>query len=144
MPFALVVIGLIMIITGAQNTHKAFGAQVVKDFQNGPNCNPMQGQFQNCGFIWWVSSLVAIGALGYIKPLEAFSRWFMALIIISIILANQGFFGKLQQGISAQPTTPQRDTSVNSMYSGGEGSSSSGPDIASVARTALNILPFFL
>ena len=94
MPYALVVIGLIMIVTAVLNTYAAFGAQVVADF-TGPK-----------SFIVWILALGSVGALGYINDFRQFSHYFMALILISMILSNRGFFAKLQEALASGPVAP--------------------------------------
>lgn len=96
MPFALVVIGLIMIVTGAKNTHRDFGRLITGDF-TGPG-----------NFTYWLAALGAVGALGYAEQLRAFSRLFMALIIVAMILANGGFFTRLQAALATGPIAPPR------------------------------------
>lgn len=117
MPFALVFIGLILIVTGAKDTYSAFGKQVVSDF-TGPG-----------NFTFWLASLGAVGALGYISPLRKFSTAFMALIIVAMVLANGnpkasggGFFQKIQDflktgptGTNAAPTTSADNAATNSV-----------------------------
>lgn len=97
MPFALVIIGLIMIVTGARNTHTAFARQVQSDF-TGPG-----------NFITWVVALGASGSLGYIKSLEQFSRYLMALIIIGLVLSNRGVFAEFNKALATGPVQPVRD-----------------------------------
>lgn len=94
MAFALVFIGLMMIVTGVRNTHEAFGAQVQSDF-TGPN-----------NFITWIVAIGVVGALGYIKTLQQFSTYFMALIIIGLVLSNRGFFDNFTKALAAGPTAP--------------------------------------
>lgn len=91
MPFALVVIGLLLVVTGARGTQKEFGDLLYKDF-TGPG-----------NFTYWLVSLGAIGALGYIDELRTFSRLFMALIIIAMIVKNQGLFDKFTQALQQGP-----------------------------------------
>lgn len=109
MPFALVVIGLVMIVTGAQNTHAALGEQLRKDF-TGPN-----------NFIFWIASIGAVGAIGYVESFRNFSRAFMALILIAMILSNRGFFDQfsaaLRSGPVASPTGGGEDSAGNSRFS---------------------------
>lgn len=87
MPFALSIIGILLIVVGFQNTYKEFGKQLASDFTGDNN------------FIYWIASLGVIGALGYIESLKKFSRIFMALIIIVMVLVNRGLFDKLMQAI---------------------------------------------
>jgi len=100
MPFALVLIGLLMIVTGARNTHAAFGQQIVSDF-TGP---------QN--FTTWMIAIGAMGSLGYIEALRPLSRSFMTLIIISFILKNGGVFDKFSDAIAKGPLHTAANTKV--------------------------------
>lgn len=98
MPFALVVIGLLLIVTGARDTHKQFGELLVKDF-TGPN-----------NFTYWLVSFGVIGALGYNETLKPFSRAFMFLIITGMIIRNGGFFDKFSQALKAGPANVSAPT----------------------------------
>jgi hypothetical protein len=110
LPFALVLIGLIMIVTGARNTHAAFGQQVVSDF-TGPG-----------NFTTWIVAIGAVGAVGYIEPLRPLSRAFMTLIIISFIVKNGGVFNKLTQALNEGPL----HTAENSQAATKDSSTTSG------------------
>jgi hypothetical protein len=88
MPFALITIGLIMIVTGVKGTQGMMAAQLRSDAT---------------GFITWVVAIGAIGALGYVEKLRTFSHYFMALVLIAMLLSNRGFFAELQKAISAGP-----------------------------------------
>lgn len=118
MPFALVIIGLLMIITGINDTYSQFGAQLGKDFSGSKS------------FLVWVLALGVVGALGYIKDLRQFSHYFMALILISMILANKGVFGQLQAALKAGPTAPQASdaSASNSSSAGSQPGNSSNTD----------------
>lgn len=94
MPFVLVTAGLLMIVTGALGTYAQFGTQVASDFTGKGN------------FIYWLASLFAVGAVGYIKALEGISRLFLLLIIIAMVLANRGFFAQFQAAINKGPVVP--------------------------------------
>lgn len=94
MPFALVIIGLLMIITGINNTYSPFASQLQKDFSGSKS------------FIVWILALGSVGALGYVKDLRQFSHYFMALILLSMILSNKGVFQNFQAAIAAGPIAP--------------------------------------
>ena len=95
MPYALVIIGLLMIITGINNTYAQFATQLQTDFGG------------SRGFIVWAIALAAVGALGYINDLRQFSHYFMALILISFVLSNKGVFQNLQAALASGPKAPQ-------------------------------------
>ncbi len=99
MPYAFIVVGLIMIVTGARNTYGQFGAQVAGDF-TGPG-----------NFTWWLASLGLVGAVGYIPKLRPVSTAFMTLIVIVFVVAAKGLFPKLTQALQAGPTAPQTGAS---------------------------------
>lgn len=110
MPFALVIIGLVMIVTGARDTYAAFGAQVRKDF-TGPG-----------NFTFWLASLGAVGAVGYVPKLKPLAIAFMTLIIVAMLLSNRGFFAKLQEALNNGPIAPPRNAPA-----GGVGSTAPVP-----------------
>lgn len=124
MPFALLTIGMLLIITGFQDTYKQFGTQLEKDF-SGPN-----------SFIYFLVAIGAVGAIGYVKELESFSRAMLALIIVALFLGavNKGGFlnnltGGLQSGSNSPVDpigTPLQGGNGGSSSSGSGGSSSSG------------------
>lgn len=94
MPFALVIVGLILVVTGARNSYAALGQQLMSDFTGAGN------------FIYWIVAIGIVGAIGYYSPLKNFSRLFMVLIIIALFLSNQGVFAKFTQSINAGPQQP--------------------------------------
>lgn len=103
MPFALVIIGLLMIVTGSKNTYSQFAAQVKGDF-TGPN-----------NFTFWLASFGAVGAIGYSEKLRPLSRIFLVLLLVVMILANGGVFQKLTDALRQgpiSPTPPDADPSM--------------------------------
>lgn len=105
MAFALVFIGLLMIVTGANNTYAAFGSQLKSDFTG------------NKSFVLYIAAIGGVGALGYIDAFRKFSHYFMALILISLVLSNKGFFSNLTKGLNATPVAPQAASSSGSVVS---------------------------
>lgn len=99
MPFALVFAGLLMIVTGANNTYSAFGAQLKTDFTGSKSFFP------------YALALLFVGALGYINDLRRFSHYFMALVIISLFLSNKGFFQNFTAAINSTPVAPTASAS---------------------------------
>lgn len=87
-------IGLILIITGILNTYSQLATQLQSDFTGSKS------------FIVWIIALGAVGALGYIKDLRSFSHYFMALILIGLVLSNKGFFQNFTAAIKSGPKAP--------------------------------------
>lgn len=94
MAFVLTIVGLLMIVTGAKGTYAAFGKQVASDFTGDHN------------FTYWLAAFGIIGAVGYIDALKTFSRLFMSLILISMVLANKGFFAQFTAALKQGPVAP--------------------------------------
>lgn len=91
MPFFLVTLGVILVAVGANNTYAQFLAQLKAD------ALPFSG---------YVIAIGGVGALGYIDKLRELSHYIMALIIISLILSNKGFFNTFTSAIK-NPVAPQ-------------------------------------
>lgn len=124
MPFALVFIGLVMIVTGAKGTQSALGKQLVKDF-TGPG-----------NFFYWFASIGVIGALGSIPGFKPFSRMFMTLIIVAMILRNGGVFDKFMQALQSGPIAPEK-SAQNSSGAAGNMISQGASNLQSTASKAI-------
>lgn len=116
MPFALIFIGLILIVTGLEGTEKDLGAQLKTDFSG-------QGSY-----LYWGVAIVAAGSVGYIDSLKRFSDTFMALLLISLLLHNGGVFSNLVSGLKSGVTNPETlpADSNASPSGGGSGGGSTG------------------
>ncbi len=103
MPIALLIIGALLIVSGAEGKTKALGSHLASDFV---------GTNGSKGFAVWVLALVAIGAIGYVPRAKPLSDAFLALIIVVIFLDNNqnssGFFANITEVINgtavAQPS----------------------------------------
>lgn len=128
MPFALTLIGLILVITGFQNTYKQFGTQLQNDFSGDNN------------FIYWVASIGIVGGIGYIKSFETFSRAFMALILLALILnlykKNPNFFSDLETQLKTGSTSAVNPVGapLPTSGSGGGGGSGDGFGLSDIAN----------
>ena len=99
MAFVLVISGLLMIVSGAKGTYAAFGRQIASD---------VNGQF-----LYFAAAIGAVGALGYVDSLRTFSRLFMALILIVLVLANGGFAQKFTAALKQGPVAPEGGLAAN-------------------------------
>lgn len=88
MPFALVAIGVLLIVSAIRNTAGQLAQQLAGDLSGKNN------------FLFWLAGLGAVGALGYIPALRTFSRVLLALIILVMALSNNGFFTKFEAAIA--------------------------------------------
>ncbi len=87
MPFALLIIGLAVIVAGARGKSSDLITLVEEDF------------LSSQGYIPWAISILAIGAVGYIPRAKPISDAFLVLIVVVLILSNKGFFSNLQSAV---------------------------------------------
>lgn len=114
MAFVLLLAGLLMIVTGAKGTYLQFGQQLRGD---------VNGQF-----IYFAAAIAFVGALGYVDALRTFSRLFMALILIVLVLANKGFASKFTAALKAGPQAPAAVPSAGNPWPTGSASSTTNAD----------------
>lgn len=89
MPYALLLIGAVMLAAGIRNTYKDLWALVENDFVG------------SSGFLSWVAAIAVVGGIGYIPKLKPLSVAFMTLLLIVLVLSNGGVFAKLQAFIQS-------------------------------------------
>ena len=141
MPFALVFTGLMLVITGFQDTYKQFGTLVQGDFTGSGSNN----------FFFWMLSVIIVGSIGYIKSLEGLSRAFLGLIafmlVVKIFKQNPQVFSQISSGISTgsteavnQPGTPIATNNTSGSISNGV---SSGSNLLKDAGTVATIASAF-
>lgn len=101
MPFALIIFGAVLFIAGIRGEHKTLAGLVQGDFTGNNN------------FFVWIIALGAVGALGYVKPLQKFSIGFMTLILLGIVLkTNTGVFAQFVKTVEGIPEG-QSNTETN-------------------------------
>lgn len=102
MPFALLIIGAILLISAARGTTDGptgLFALVKGDF-TGP-----------ASFVYWMVAILVIGSIGYIPKVKPISTAFLGLLIVVLFLAKGdpskaggGFFEKFTQGLATTAT----------------------------------------
>jgi hypothetical protein len=101
MPYALVIAGLLLTVAGARGTQGDLYALLKGDFTG------------NKSFIWWATSILIIGSLGYLPKMRGVANSFLVLVFLVLILANKGVFenfvGALKGNADA-PFKPANDT----------------------------------
>lgn len=89
MPYALILIGAVLLMAGIRNTY-------------GDLWNLVKGDFTSeHGFITWVAAIAVVGGMGYIPKLRPLSIAFMTLLLLVLVLSNGGVFSKLQTFIQS-------------------------------------------
>lgn len=98
MPFALAVIGILLVVTGARGTYGDLKNLLIGDFTGDHN------------FMYWVLAIVIVGFLGYVPQLETFSRVFLGLVIIAMLIAKRGFANKFMAALKELGSASGADT----------------------------------
>ena len=102
MPFAFIIVGTMLVVSGVKGTSNDLFALVKGDFT---------GQHT---FIYWAMSILILGSLGYIDELRPLSRAFLVLVLVVLILANGGFFQLFNQAISSTQSQSSQLPSTSS------------------------------
>jgi len=126
MPIALIIVGLLMVVSGVKNTYSQFGTQIKSDF-TGPG-----------NFTTWLAAIGLIGAVGYVPPLRAFANSFLVLVLLVIVLKNGGAFAKLQSALASGPAATPANPAPVIPSSSSTGSNTAAPSTA--GKTASNVL----
>lgn len=99
MAFALLIIGIILIVSAIRNSASQLWTVLVGDF-SGPG-----------NFIYWIIALIIIGMVGYVKKLKALSDGLLVLIILALFLSKGntsqpggGFFKQLMSALGTTNT----------------------------------------
>ena len=105
MSFALFFAGAVLLIAAVRNT------------QSGANglFTLLQGDFTGPNnFIFWLASLLVIGAIGYIPKAKPFSVALLALVILTIVLRKgTGLFSQFTSALgSTQSAAPAATTAA--------------------------------
>jgi hypothetical protein len=94
MPFAIAIVGGVLVLVAVRNTHGTLATLLKDDFT---------GSQGAVGFIVWIGAILAIGAMGYVPALKIPSRMLLALVFLSLFIANQGVFTNIANAIRSPP-----------------------------------------
>lgn len=138
MPFVLLVVGELLLVTGIQGTNQQLFDLLSNDF-TGKN-----------SFIYWLFAIAVIGGLGYVPGMKPISNAFLLLVLLVLFLKTSGSSGSnLTQSISTslQQSTqgnliPISDATVSNSTGGGTSSTQNAgssflSDFASSAAAAV-------
>lgn len=112
MPFALLIIGIVLLIAAIRGTQSQLFSLVAGDF-SGPN-----------NFIFWAFSILVVGSIGYIPKAKPISTAFIVLAIVVLVLtrgnpnsAGGGFFQQLITQLKTTQTATPNATGLGSSLS---------------------------
>lgn len=124
MPLILALIGAALVLVALRNTQSQLATALEQDVP---------------GYLKWVAAIAAIGALGYIKPLEIPSRWLLALVLMVIVLTNftqiANSFKSL--GTAPTPTTPPTNPTTAAEQALAQPAGLQGSTIAALTGTSV-------
>lgn len=125
MPFIMITLGLLLIVTTFRGTVFDLGRLILGDFTGQPN------------FFYWIAALFVIGALGYVDELRGPSRMMLALVLIVLILSNKGFFAKFVEQLKAGSAQPPPPINVQAAATAGGGiaGGAAGPGLGGLGGT---------
>jgi len=89
MPFALLIIGTVLLVAGVRNSQDVLFSTVKGDFTGSNN------------FLYWFVAIILIGSIGYVPKLKPISTGFLTLVIVSLFLSKGGFFQQFSTAISS-------------------------------------------
>lgn len=114
MPFALIVVGILLFVTAINNTWK-----VGPNGGNGLFPQLYADMFsEDGGFVYWAAGIVIIGLIGYVPAFKKPADTFIILIIFAMIIKNGGFFQQLQAGLQAGPSGTSSTASTSTTAAG--------------------------
>lgn len=92
MPFILIIIGALLLISAVRNTYGDLATALEADVPP---------------YSKWALAIVATGSLGYIPGMREISRWLLALVIIVIVLRN---YQAMLNGFTSLESLPAAST----------------------------------
>lgn len=118
MSFALIIVGLFLLISSVRGTNQTL-IQLVRGDLTGPN-----------NFVFWVLAILAIGAVGYIPKAKPLSAVLLALVIVVLFLKKGGggsaggagffqqFFAQVSKATTQTTSTPAASGAPASLLTG--------------------------
>jgi hypothetical protein len=95
MPFILLIIGGILIVTAFRNTYGDLATELETDVP---------------AFFPWALALAAVGALGWVPGLRPVSRWLLALVLVVLVMKNYSAFFSNLKGLGSAPSASTAQT----------------------------------
>ncbi len=123
MPFAILIVGLLLIIAGARDKTGELGGLIAGDFSGSGN------------FLIWGSAVAGVGSLGYVSEFRNVSRVFLGLIILSMLISDKGFFTQFYSAISTAQAPSAAPESAVGQATADIGNAVTGPVAAGSAPT---------
>lgn len=101
MPFILLIVGAMLLVSGVKGTDDKLIELVKSDFAGGP---------KNNGFLSWMLAIGAVTAVGYYKPIKPISNALLLLIFMMLFLSNRGIASQFDSQTSNLSTNTPAPT----------------------------------
>lgn len=115
MAFALIIVGFVLLASAVKNSQGDLYKLFSGDF-TGPS-----------NFIYWMISILIIGAIGYIPKLKPLSTAFLGLVVLVLFLTKGnpsgiggGFFAQFTKQVASTQTPQPPASATNSVYAGND------------------------
>jgi hypothetical protein len=110
MPIALVIIGVFLLVAAVR--WNSGGNQVWTLLQSDLQGKSVATGKQSGSFFAWAAAIILIGAVGYVDELKPVANTMLALVIVVLLLSNNGFFAQLQKDITTKPSATNTTAST--------------------------------
>lgn len=108
MAFALLIIGITLVVASVRGTHMSLISLIYGDF-SGPG-----------NFWYWIAALLVIGAIGYVDKLKPLSDGLLVVILLALVLGKGdpkknpggGFFQYVQDALKSTTSASAGSVSV--------------------------------
>lgn len=88
MPFFLIFLGIVFLLVGANDKTDTFHQLLAED---------VLGANGKSSVAVWFLAVILIALVGLAKPLRPFAEGFLVLIMVVVIIGNEGFIDKFRQ-----------------------------------------------
>lgn len=128
MIFAIIITGILLIVSALKNTQHKLGEQLALDVLG------------KDGFLLWAICILAIGAIGWIPGLKPASRNLLWLLLVVILVRNGGIWANAETALQSasalgpapsvapKPLASQSSGSATTSAANGSASSGGGSD----------------
>lgn len=99
MPIAFVIFGVFLLLAAVR--WNSGGSEVWTLLKSDLQGKSVTTGKQTGNFFAWAAAIILIGAVGYIDELKPIANTMIALVIVVLLLSNNGFFAQLQQDITS-------------------------------------------
>jgi hypothetical protein len=135
MPFAFLIIGLMLIVIGVRGQTSEAGQLAASEF-TGSN-----------SFVQWFLAIMILGTIGYYKPVRPLADGMLGLVIVTMFLAkanpnsaNGGFFSAFEKAVQNATPSPAA-TNTSTLNVGDPNNPASLPNVGSGASATTYVPP---